>query len=82
MVKSGIGYIHELSVLYVGHTVCAQSGDGKGHGNAVILFTVNGGAAKGPFAVNDHAVLCFIHMGAHGLKVFNHHGNPVGFLDL
>ena len=59
----------------------AASSYGEGHGDAVILVTVDDGTVERfpPWMIMPSSVL--LHIGAHGAQVFDHDGDTVGFFD-
>jgi hypothetical protein len=66
--ESGVGGVHAVGVADDGFALGEKSGDGEGHGDAVIAEAVDHGSAAAA-AFDFHAVLEFLHVGSHGAEV-------------
>lgn len=81
LIKLWIRDIHTFCSQDLSLPITAKGSDSKCHSDSVIQLTVNDGAMKWSAAVDDHAVLSFRHIGAHGGQIADHHIDPVGLLD-
>ena len=81
LIKSRIRDIHAVRINDLSLPVRSEGSYGEGHGDAVILVTVDDGTMERLSAVDDHAALSLLHIGAHGAQVFDHDGDTVGFFD-
>ena len=57
-----------------------QRGNCEGHCDPVIFMAVNDSAVERFSTVDDHAVFRLFDISAHRTQVFDHDGDPVGFL--
>ena len=61
-------------------TPAASGGDGGAHGDAVVAVALHLGAVQRASAVDDHAVLALLDLGAHVAQEAADGGDAVGFL--
>ena len=66
MVEVRIGDVDAFGTEDLRLALSQGGGDGKGHGNAMVEVTVDGGAVERFAAVDDHAVHGLFYISAHG----------------
>ena len=78
--ETGIGGVNVLAMSQDGCTLRAETSNQEAHGNAVVAKAVQLAAGERSSAGDDHAIVEFLHIPAHGAQIGHDRANAVALL--